>query len=131
MGAESQFSSSDMLFDLRQTYAMKILSPILEVIEEYRNQNQFTKWYEVMTMSLHTNINHKLTPEEKEEWKVLNQDVINCINVNANVYMGRDKSNNGIYIVKSKLKEMEIWLKEKMELHGMFGKGFSDEDDGL
>jgi hypothetical protein len=33
----------NMLFDLRQTYAMQILTPILILLEQYRDTNDFHK----------------------------------------------------------------------------------------
>jgi hypothetical protein len=70
----------DMPYDLRQTYAMYILTPILVKIEEARMGNNFREWYNLLTMSLHTNIYQKLDDEQRKEYDDLNTSILKRLN---------------------------------------------------
>jgi len=113
----------NMLYDLRQTYAMHILTPILILIEQYRESNDFKKWYDKLTSSLYTNIYQKLTEEEREEYKGQNEKCIAILNQYPNAFAGRDTTDKNLFIVKQSIVTLEMWLKDKMESHGLFGKG--------
>ena len=132
MGAEDQFSSNpDMPYDLRQTYAMGILTPILISIEMHRTKNEFSQWFDCLTMGLHTNINQKLDEDEKKEYTKIETKTIETLNKHPSVYQGKDKSALQVYEVKIALKQLEMWLKDKMQKRGLFGSGWSDDEDSL
>jgi hypothetical protein len=131
MGADNSFTANgDMPYDLRQIYAVEILGPILKAIEYHREKSEFLSWYDKLTMSLHTNIYQKLIDSERKEYETLNNETMDVLNKNKDAFCGRDKSPEKIHNVKMALKKLEMWLKQKMQEHGLFGSGFSD-DDGL
>jgi hypothetical protein len=120
----------EMLWDLRLTYATELLAPILREIEIARTENNFMKWYELLTMNLHTNINQKLTTDEREEYETEHQKVLKVINEFPTVFKGTDKSPPTLYKLKIALKNFEMWLRDKMEDHGLFGRiAVYDEDE--
>jgi len=131
MSDDNYTSNPDMPYDLRQTYAMGILTPILLLIEEHRNKNEFMQWYDVMTMSLHTNINQKLDDDERKEYTEINKKTVEVLNKHPNVFSGKDRTPLSVSIVKQALKELEMWLKDKMQSHGLFGSGYFDDEDSL
>lgn len=132
MGSDNDYTANpDMPYDLRQTYAMGILTPILLLIEEHRNKNEFMQWYDVMTMSLHTNINQKLDEDERKEYEEVNKRIVEVLNKYPDAFSCRDKTPMHVSIVKQALKDLEMWLKDKMQKHGLFGSGYFDDEDSL
>jgi hypothetical protein len=121
----------DMPYDLRQTYAMYILTPILVKIEEARMGNNFREWYNLLTMSLHTNIYQKLDDEQRKEYDDLNTSILKRLNGELrNCFCGTEKSPQSVYNVQSLLKELEVWLRDKMQKSGLFGNTlYSNMDD--
>lgn len=124
-------SSGDMPYDLRQTYAMGLITPILLEIEIYRSKNDFYNWFEKLTMSLHTNINQKLLDVERKEYEKVLEETITVLNNNPSIFSGKDKSPENMYKVKMQLKKLECWLRDKMQQHGLFGVGWSDDEESL
>jgi hypothetical protein len=124
----SEGLNSKMLYDLRQVYAVEILRPILVAIEWHREKNEFSQWFEKLTMSLHTNINQKLDGGEKKEYEAILTKTINEINRLRDTFSGHNKDPQKVYQVKIALKELEMWLKGKMEKHGLFGKGDEESE---
>jgi hypothetical protein len=120
-----------ILYDLRQTYAMNILTPILLEIEDLRNRNLFIGWYEKLTYSLYTNIYQKLTEKEREEYQTIYDSINDILNKYPESYQGRDKDIGGIYKVKQAILKLELWLRNKMEEKGLFGKGFVYDEDEI
>jgi hypothetical protein len=120
-----------ILYDLRQTYAMSILTPILLDIEELRNENQFVGWYERLTFSLYTNLHQKLNDNEREEYKELYNLTNEILNKYPECYNGKEKNIEKIYKVKQAILKLELWLKNKMEEKGLFGKGFVYDEDEI
>jgi hypothetical protein len=125
----------EMPYDLRQTYAMNLLTPILIGVEEARRKNDFREWYNLLTMSLHTNVYQKLDDELRKEYDRLHEELlqtISCVEL-RNCFAGRDKDPIKIYKVQKALKELEIWLRDKMQKSGLFGSSFygNMDDDGL
>jgi len=123
--------NTNMLFDLRQTYAIKILEPILLAIESHRENNEFTGVYEKMTRSLYANIHQKLKEGDKNEWLELKEKVLRIINKYPDAFVGRDNNPQSIELIKDALQEMEMWLKFKMEENGLFGKGYEYDWDEI
>jgi hypothetical protein len=122
----------NILFDLRQTYAMQILTPILIQIEEFRDRNMYQQWFEKLTMGLFINVYQKLDEDEREEYKEKKNKTLKILNENPSVYKGIDKQNpERNYKVKTALIELELWLKDKMEKHGLYGKGSEYDADEI
>lgn len=113
----------NMLYDLRQTYAMQILTPILLNIESDRDNLKFENWFNDLTVSLYANIRQKLSEEERKEYLEEKKETIKIINKYPGVYRGNDKSFKESYLLKEAILNLEMWLKDKMEEKGLFGKG--------
>ena len=56
---------SDMIWDLRQIYAIDIVGQTLKDIKMARNVNDFSTWFKLLKRDLATEINHKLDKLEK------------------------------------------------------------------
>lgn len=121
----------EMAWDLRLTYAMKILTPILEAIEYYRTNSDFQKWFDYLDLHLYTNINQKLSEDEQKEYILLIGKTINILNKHSDAFAGRDKSMSEIYPIRNALKELEMWLKQKMEDNNLFGGGSDYDPDEI
>jgi hypothetical protein len=118
-------STKDLLYDLRQYYA-KIVGEILIEIATARKEKRFTDYYDWLD-SLHTEINQKLTDTERKEYDTNLKIVIDILNNNRNVYLGKTHDNDDKNVVFSALNELEMWLRDKMEDHGMFGRKWDEE----
>lgn len=123
MEKDTFMDSPTVLYDLRQTYAVSILTPILIEIEISRRERNYEKWFELLTDHLYTNVNQKLSDKEIVEYETLLNRTIKLINEYPNVYGGRDKGPRQNYIVKESLKKLEMWLKKRMDDCGLYGKG--------
>jgi hypothetical protein len=128
--ADEVNSNPDMPYDLRQIYAVQIIGTTLQKIEFAREQGNMVLLFDLLTMHLHTNLNQKLTEKEREEYNIIEQNTIKELNKNGQAFIGTDKTPEKIARVKIVLKKLEMWLKDKMQTHGLFGSGWSD-DDGL
>lgn len=118
--------SSELAYDLRQTYA-KILTDDLVKIADAREHNDFVHWFEFMHWNLHTEINQKLSSDERKEYKELLDEAIKVLNKYPEAYLGHDKDERHIFEIKNALKILETWIKDKMEAHGMYGNKWDDE----
>lgn len=116
-------TSQNMLFDLRQTYAMQIITPILIELEYHRGECNFMKWFETLTDKLYVNVYQKINDDERKEYKQKLSETVKVINANTSVFKGINKDELKKYYVKEALKELELWLKAKMEDKGLYGKG--------
>lgn len=116
-------STPNMLFDLRQTYAIHLLTPILLELRTYRREESFIKWFETITEDLYVEVNQKLSPGEREDYSELYNKTIAVLREFANAYRGTDKTPERKARVKQALMQLEMWLKNKMEEKGLYGKG--------
>lgn len=116
-------SNPNVLFDLRQTYAMKILTPILEELEVVRTKNDYRIWWELLTTHLYVNVHQKLSDDERTEFDLKEKETMNVLNKYPNVFKGMDRNPEGTYLIKKSLMTLEMWLKNKMEEKGLYGKG--------
>lgn len=117
--------SKELLFDLRQYYA-KIVGEILIQIATVRKEKKFIDYYDWLD-SLYIEINQKLDEDERKEYLTILKKVQETIKKNEQTYLGKlDKSEakNEIY---NSLTELDMWLKDKMEVHGLYGRKFDDE----
>ena len=117
-----------LVYDLRQTYA-QILDEVLKRIAECRVRGDFTEWFNSLE-HLQIEINQKLLPPEREEYEVELKKCIEVLRKESAVFNKVSKNNDGIFRVKSALRNLEKWLKIKMEEHKLFGAK-DMEDDGL
>ena len=117
-----------LVYDLRQTYA-QILDEVLKRIAECRVKQDYTSWFDALE-HLEIEINQKLLPKEREAYQKELSKCIKVLRENSSVFNGTSKSNEGVYKIKCALRNLEKWLKIKMEEHKLFG-AIDVEDDGL
>jgi len=112
-------TEKDLVWDLRQTYA-QILDEVLKRIASVRVEKNYEGWFEALE-HLHTEINQKLNPNERKEYSEIKAEIIKELNKYPQAYNGQDKNPQHILVIYSALKKLELWLKEMMEKHRMFG----------
>ena len=117
-----------LVYDLRQTYA-QILDEVLKRIAECRVQNNFTEWFNSLE-HLQIEINQKLLPPERLEYEAELKKCVEVLNQHSAVFNKISNNTIGIYKLKCALRDLEKWLKVKMEEHKLFGAK-DMEDDGL
>jgi len=108
-----------MAYDLRARYA-QIVGDILEEIAIARDKREFPKWFSLLE-DLHTEISQKLSNTEKTEWKEELEKCIETINQNKSSYNGSSQNGEKKYMVYNSIKDLDMWLRDKMETHKMFG----------
>ena len=117
-----------LVYDLRTTYA-QILDEVLKRIAQCRVQGEFMEWFNSLE-HLQIEINQKLLEPERKEYEVELKKCIMVLQKYSAVFNKISKDNEGVFRVKCALRDLEKWLKVKMEEHKLFGaKDF--EDDGL
>ena len=122
-------SENGMIWDLRQIYAVDIVGQTLKDIRVARSMNDFPIWFKLLKRDLATEINHKLDKLEKPILKNKIKEIESIINKNQNAYTKQPCSANEVQNIEEALCELEMFLKELMEDHGMFGQ--KEEDIGL
>lgn len=127
-GSDNYDEADGLVYDLRQTYA-QILDEVLKRIAECRVRGDFIEWFNALE-HLQIEINQKLLPGERDEYEEELKKCIKILKENRAVFNKLSTDNDGIYKVKQALRNLEKWLKIKMEEHNYFGyKEF--DDDGL
>jgi len=125
---KSDEDADGLVYDLRQTYA-QILDEVLKRIAECRVKQDFTAWFDALD-HLAIEINQKLLKPEREEYEEELKKCINILRTNSSVFNGTSKNQDSTFKIKCALKNLEKWLKIKMEEHKLFG-AIDVEDDGL
>lgn len=125
---EDNTDGAGLVYDLRQTYA-QILDEVLKRIAECRVKNDFTEWFNSLE-HLQIEINQKLLSPEREEYETELKKCVTILTKERTVFNKISKDNEGVYRVKCALRNLEKWLKVKMEEHKLFGAK-DIEDDGL
>lgn len=122
-------NSNNMVWDLRQIYAVDIVGQTLKDIKNARNVNDYPTWFKLLKRDLATEINHKIDKDEKP--KVLNRirETEKIIIKNSGAYTKTGASPREVQELEEALCNLEMYLKELMEEAGMFGQ--SDVDIGL
>ncbi len=114
-----------LVYDLRQTYA-QILDEVLKRIAECRVRGDFTEWFNSLE-HLQIEINQKLSKQEREEYEEALTKCVKILNLESAVFNKISKNNQGVFKVKCALRDLEKWLKIKMEEHKLFGDKESSE----
>lgn len=120
---------ANLVWDLRQIYAIDILGQTLKDIALSRRLNDFPLWFKLLKRDLFTEINHKLDKQEIEEVNSLIKETEENILKNQNAYTKNCCSNEEYQDLEEALCKLEMFLKKLMEEHGMFG--LKEEDIGL
>jgi len=134
MAYKRDYNSSDnfeagMIWDLRQIYAIDIVGQTLKDIKVARNLNDFANWFKLLKRDLATEINHKLDKIEKPLVQQKIKDTEMIIVKNQNAYTKSQCSAREVQELEEALCNLEMFLKQLMEEHGMFGQ--KEEDIGL
>lgn len=134
MGFKKNYGSSDeyepgMVWDLRQIYAIEIVGQTLKDIKRARNLNDYPTWFKLLKRDLATEINHKLDSSEKPLVANKIKAIEKIIIENQNAYTNQECSAEQVQKVEEALCNLEMYLKQLMEEHGMFG--MKEEDIGL
>ena len=127
-GANSDLDNG-MIWDLRQIYAIDIVGQTLKDIKNARNLNDYPIWFKLLKRDLATEINHKLSKEEKPLVKNKIKETEKIIVKNQNAYLKQSCSAQQVQELEEALCDLEMYLKNLMEEHGMFGA--KEEDIGL
>jgi len=107
----------ELAYDLRQGLA-QVLILTLENIKSYREERDYKNWFEELD-GLFIDMSMKLKEEEKTDYNNFIKELNVLIRAEPEVYMKPELEGEKIY---SKLKEINMWLLEKMEKYDMFGK---------
>ena len=110
---------NELIYDLRQTYA-EIVSEVLKGIAMARREKNFASWFDFLE-DLHTEIHQKLTKKEREEHSQRIANTIQVINKHPLAFQGKFATATERYVLYKSLKELELWLRDMMEKHKMFG----------
>ena len=134
MAYKRDYGSADnidtsMIWDLRQVYAIDIVGQTLKDIKIARNINNFSTWFKLLKRDLATDINNKLDDAEKPLVKTKIEDTEKIIVQNQSAYLGGSTSAEEIQNLEEALCDLEMYLKQLMQEHGMFGQ--KEEDIGL
>jgi hypothetical protein len=119
--------SNELVYDLRQKYA-EIIGGILEEIALARKEEDFKSWFNWLR-NLRLEINQKLNKKEREEYKEILKETLKIINKYPEAYLKHSRDEYEIEEIINCLSELDMWLKDKMELHKMYGA--KDYDEGL
>jgi len=111
--------NNELIYDLRQTYA-KLLDEILTRLSECRIHKDYIRWLEALD-DLHTEISQKLKKDEKIEYEKQLRICVSVLNKYPAIYNKQSQEIEGVHAVKSAIKNLELWLKEMMEKHKMYG----------
>ena len=120
--------NNELVYDLRQTYA-KLLTEVLERIAASRLHDDYINWFKALD-DLHTEISQKFHEDEKKEYEKNLRKCIETLNKYPAEYNKQSTRIEGVFAVKSAIKNLELWLKEMMEKKHMYGSK-DMEDDGL
>lgn len=115
--------NTELAYDLRQTYA-KLVGDHMTDIAEARKQENFYVWYKNLE-DLHTIVRHKFNTKKKPTDEEGYQDKIKALIALANAYpevwAGQSKESKPFHEIELALREVEMFLYEKMNEAKMFG----------
>jgi hypothetical protein len=118
----SEEFDKNMIWDLRQIYAVDILGQTLKDIRVARVLSDFPLWFKLLKRDLATEISHKLDEAEKPLLKDFIKKTESIIVKNSNAYQKTNCSAEEVQAIEEALCELEMYLKKLMEEHAMFGQ---------
>lgn len=117
---------STLVYDLRQYYARIVGEHLIEIAIARKERN-FQEWMKLLEC-LHTEIRQKLDENEEEEYQEIFKETKEILLENKDAFTQESKDVMKNTIVFNAINELDIFLRIKMEEHGMFGR---KEDEGL
>lgn len=115
-----------LAYDLRQRYAIQ-LGDLRARILEARSQRDYISWYDLLDC-LYVEIASKLKPEEKQEYNIMIKSTNKIIKENWNALNNKKFNGADVY---SSLREINLWINNKMDDNDMFGSAETGEYGGL
>lgn len=116
-------------YDLRQIYAIVILGSHLKRIDIYKEQRNFSKWFDALE-DLSGDIDYKLNEKERTEIKRLTDIILNLSVAHPDIFSGANKQNPQVsYEIYKAMTNLNKILIAYMDTHEMFGAG--REEEGL
>lgn len=120
-------TSTDLAYDLRQTYA-KIVGDHLEDIAEARKANQYHIYYKCLN-DLYIVTKHNFSKKDDEDKKTDDQDkysellkeVVAIANKYPNEWLGEGSEAKACAEIEAALNKIEIFLYQKLHKANMFG----------
>jgi len=106
----------ELAYDLRQGLA-HVLITTLENIKLHREERDYKNWFEELD-GLFIDISFKLNDKEQKKFDKFVEELNKLIKKDPAIYLNKELEGAEIY---SKLKEINMWLLEKMEKYKMFG----------
>lgn len=120
MAYDADYSQRELVLDLRMTQ-VTILDDILKRIAIARSEGNFQDWCKALE-DLYIEIDKKFTKDERKKYQENLNACYKILNEYDGAYFGHSKDPNEIHEVKTALKELEIWIRRKMERHNFWGK---------
>lgn len=120
-GSDENFDKN-MIWDLRQIYAVQILGETLKDIRVARILNDYPLWFKLLKRDLATEINHKLDETEEPLVSDLIKETEKIIIKNQSAYKKENCSAEEVQALEEALCKLEKFLKKLMEEHAMFGQ---------
>jgi len=111
---------SMLMFDLRVYYA-NILGVLLTKLAEERIEKHFSKCFHYL-LEAYAHFQHKLSPEEQNEWAANVNEAVKIFNANVGAYGGKSFDSRAMGVVSDALDTLHFWLYKKMEEKNMFGR---------
>lgn len=118
----SEEFDKNMIWDLRQIYAVDILGQTLKDIRVARVLGDFPLWFKLLKRDLATEIAHKLDESEEPLVKNLIKVTEKIIVKNQGAYKKENCSAEEVQELEEALCKLEKFLKKLMEEHAMFGQ---------
>jgi hypothetical protein len=125
--SSTETESKDLVWDLRQIYANKIVGITLEQIKVARTDSNFQEWFRLLTRDLRVETNHKMTSKERIKVNEQIEKVKSVIQRYEQTYTGKDKNAVGYQKIDNELCILEMIFWDAMEQHNMLGKPEGDE----
>ena len=118
-GSNFEDNNQELAYDLRQINA-EIIGEILKAVAVARKEKNYRDWYDLLD-DLHTEIDMKFNDKDNDDYEDQVKETIESLKKNAGAYLGNSGNAQQINNVKYALKELNMFLKRKMEKYKMFG----------
>jgi len=119
--------TKEMVWDLRQIYANKILGVTLEKLKYAMDDANFPEWFRLLKRDLRVETNHKMNKKEREEIKNKIEEIKKIISKNEGSYVGKNPSREGYQLIDDALCDLLMMFYNVLENHNMLGKPEGDE----
>jgi len=116
---DTGLGETELAYDLRQIYA-RIVGEHLGIVADARMKKDYPAWFEALE-NLYVEINQKLKTKEKTEYTELKNKVVKILNENKSAFHKLSNNAEQISNVINALRDLDMWIKQMMENHNMFG----------